>query len=175
MSRAGPGKRLIRYFSRWTRYWKKTERKWNACGKKLHRNVFMMQRPLPIILEKNPKARYDRDELRKIAKFEVDEIHIIDERGEIVSGTHPRYYGYNFDSGEQIRFFKPMLNDKGMKMVQGIKPNTAENKLMQYSAMWNSTGEFIVEVGFEPVNVSKVTAKNELPYIFSQLCVNPDK
>lgn len=127
------------------------------------------------ILEKNPKARYDRDELRKIAKFEVDEIHIIDERGEIVSGTHPRYYGYNFDSGEQIRFFKPMLNDKGMKMVQGIKPNTAENKLMQYSAMWNSTGEFIVEVGFEPVNVSKVTAKNELPYIFSQLCVNPDK
>ena len=74
-----------------------------------------------------------------------------------------------------MRFFKPMLNDKGMKMVQGIKTNTAENKLMQYSAVWNSTGEFIVEVGFEPVNVSKVTAKNELPYIFSQLCVNPDK
>ena len=31
-----------------------------------------------------------------------------------------------------------------------------------------------MQVGIEPVNVSKVTEKNELPYIFSQLCVNPD-
>lgn len=127
------------------------------------------------ILEKNTRARYDRDELRKIAEFmEVDEIHIIDARGEIISGTHPKYYGYNFDSGEQMNFFKPMLTNKSLRMVQDIEPNTAEHKLMQYSAMWNSSGDFIVEVGIEPVNVSKVTKKNELPYIFSQLCVNPD-
>ena len=106
--------------------------------------------------------------------MEVDEIHIIDAAGEIVSGTHPQYYGYSFDSGEQMNYFKPMLKDKSLKMVQDIEPNTAEHKLMQYSAMWNSTGEFIVEAGIEPVNVSKVTEKNELPYIFSQLCVNPD-
>lgn len=127
------------------------------------------------ILEKNTGARNDLYELRKIAEFmEVDEIHIIDAAGEIVSGTHPQYYGYSFDSGEQMNYFKPMLKDKSLKMVQDIEPNTAEHKLMQYSAMWNSTGEFIVEAGIEPVNVSKVTEKNELPYIFSQLCVNPD-
>ena len=98
----------------------------------------------------------------------------LDAAGEIVSGTHPQYYGYSFDSGKQMNYFKPMLKDKSLKMVQDIEPNTAEHKLMQYSAMWNSTGEFIVEAGIEPVNVSKVTEKNELPYIFSQLCVNPD-
>lgn len=127
------------------------------------------------ILEKNTGVGNDLYELCKIAEFmEVDEIHIIDAAGEIVSGTHPQYYGYSFDSGKQMNYFKPMLKDKSMKMVQDIEPNTAEHKLMQYSAMWNSTGEFIVEVGIEPVNVSKVTEKNELPYIFSQLCVNPD-
>ena len=127
------------------------------------------------ILEKNTGVGNDRYELRKIAEFmEVDEIHIIDAAGEIVSGTHPQYYGYSFDSGKQMNYFKPMLKDKSLKMVQDIEPNTAEHKLMQYSAMWNSTGEFIVQVGIEPVNVSKVTEKNELPYIFSQLCVNPD-
>ena len=73
-----------------------------------------------------------------------------------------------------MNYFKPMHKDKSLKMVQDIEPNKAEHKLMQYSAMWNSTGEFIVEAGIEPVNVSKVTEKNELPYIFSQLCVNPD-
>ena len=127
------------------------------------------------ILEKNTGVGNDLYELRKIAEFmEVDEIHIIDAAGEIVSGTHPKYYGYSFDSGKQMNYFKPMLKDKSLKMVQDIEPNTAEHKLMQYSAMWNSTGEFIVQVGIEPVNVSKVTEKNELPYIFSQLCVNPD-
>ena len=46
------------------------------------------------ILEKNTGARNDLYELRKIAEFmEVDEIHIIDAAGEIVSGTHPQYYG----------------------------------------------------------------------------------
>ena len=54
-----------------------------------------------------------------------------------VSGTHPQYYGYSFDSGEQMNYFKPMLKDKSLKMVQDIEPNTAEHKLMQYSAMWN--------------------------------------
>lgn len=104
------------------------------------------------ILEKNTGARNDLYELRKIAEFmEVDEIHIIDAAGEIVSGTHPQYYGYSFDSGEQMNYFKPMLKDKSLKMVQDIEPNTAEHKLMQYSAMWNSTGEFIVEAGIEPV------------------------
>lgn len=127
------------------------------------------------ILEKNTGVGNDLYELRKIAEFmEVDEIHIIDAAGEIVSGTHPQYYGYSFDSGKQMNYFKPMLKDKSLKMVQDIEPNTAEHKLMQYSAMWNSTGEFIVQVGIEPVNVSKVTEKNELPYIFSQLCVNPN-
>ena len=43
-----------------------------------------------------------------------------------------------FDSGEQMNYFKPMLKDKSLKMVQDIEPNTAEHKLMQYSAMWNS-------------------------------------
>lgn len=98
--------------------------------------------------------------------MEVDEIHIIDAAGEIVSGTHPQYYGYSFDSGEQMNYFKPMLKDKSLKMVQDIEPNTAEHKLMQYSAMWNSTGEFIVEAGIEPVNVSKVTEKNDCLIFF---------
>mgnify|MGYP006892995822 CR=1 FL=1 len=55
-------------------------------------------------------------------------------------------------------------------MVQDIEPNTAEHKLMQYSAMWNSTGEFIVEAGIEPVNVSKVTEKMNCLIFFPALC-----
>ena len=59
-------------------------------------------------------------------------------------------------------------------LVQDIKENTAEAKLMQYSAVWSDSGEFIVQIGMNPVNVLKVTEKNELSYIFSLFRVNPN-
>ena len=126
------------------------------------------------IIEGDPEALYSLDKLREIAKeVEMDEIHIFDKNGEIFTGTEPKYYGYTVYSGEQIGFFKPMLNDKSLKLVQDITENTAEGKLMQYSAVWSKSGEFIVQVGMNPVNVIKATEKNELSYIFSLFRVNP--
>ena len=127
------------------------------------------------ILESDPDAINNLYELKRIAKsVEIDEIHIFDETGKIYAGTHPKYYNLTFDSGEQIMFFKPMLKDKSLKLVQDITPNTAESKPMQYSAVWSGNGEFIVQIGMEPVNVMKVTEKNELSYIFSLFRVSPD-
>ena len=127
------------------------------------------------IIEDNPSVLSDVEKLREIAELiEVDEIHIFDKTGRIYAGTHPEYYNYTFDSGEQMRFFKPMLTDKSLHLVQEITPNTAEKKLMQYSALWSRSGSFIVQVGMEPVNVMKVTEKNQLSYLFSLFRVNPD-
>lgn len=127
------------------------------------------------IIEGDPNAMNDVDELKEIAvSVEVDEIHIFDKTGRIFAGTHPKYFNYTFDSGEQMRFFKPMLKDKSLKLVQDITPNTAENKPMQYSALWSRNKKFIVQVGMEPVNVAKVTEKNEMSYIFSLFRVNPE-
>ena len=127
------------------------------------------------MIESNPSVLNSVEELKKIAALmEVDEIHIFDTTGRIYAGTHPEYYDFTFDSGEQMQFFKPMLTDKSLRLVQEITPNTAEAKLMQYSALWSQDEKFIVQVGMEPVNVMKVTEKNELSYIFSLFRVNPD-
>ena len=127
-------------------------------------------RMVAYILEHNPEARDDVEELRKIAAdVEVDEIHIFDTDGVIIGGTHPEYLGYSFDSGEQIGFFKPLLTDKSLELVQETTPDTAEGKLVQYSALWNEDGSFIVQVGMKPSNVLRATKKNELSYIFSLL------
>ncbi len=125
------------------------------------------------IIEHSPHTLENVEDFRGIAELiEVDEIHIFDKTGKIVKGTHPEYWGFTFDSGEQIGFFKPMLKDKSLRLCQDIAPNTAEGKQMQYSALWSENGEFIVQVGMEPVNVMRVTEKNELSYIFSLLRVN---
>ncbi len=106
-------------------------------------------------------------------KLQVDEIHIFDETGRIFTGTHPQYYNFTFDSGAQMRFFKPMLNDKSLRLCQEITPNTAEGKLVQYSALWSADEKYIVQVGMYPDAVLEVTEKSELSYIFSLLKGNP--
>ena len=125
------------------------------------------------MLQNNPAARESTEELKRIAELmEVDEIHIFDESGRIFAGTHPEYFDYTFDSGEQMQFFKPMLEDKSLKLVQEVTPNTAEGKMMQYSALWSKDGHFIVQVGMAPVRLMKATEKNELSYIFSLLRID---
>ena len=127
-------------------------------------------RTVAYILEYNPEARYDRNELYKIAdSVEVDEIHIFNTEGVIVGGTHPVYYGMSFDSGEQIGFFKPLLTDKSLELVQEVTPNTAQEIPVQYSALWSEDKSFIVQVGMYPETVLRTTEKNELSYIFSLL------
>ena len=127
------------------------------------------------IIENSPEVLNDVNELKEIAvSMEIDEIHIFDTTGRIYAGTHPQYYDFTFDSGEQMMFFKPMLEDRSLKLVQDITPNTADDKPMQYSAVWSENNSFIVQVGMEPVNALKAMEKNELSYIFSLFRVNHD-
>ncbi len=126
------------------------------------------------IIDLDPSILGNIEEFRLLArKMQVDEIHIFDNTGRIFTGTHPEYFNFTFDSGAQMNFFKPMLSDKSLRLCQDITPNTAEKKLVQYSALWNESGEYIVQVGMYPEAVLETTEKNELSYIFSLLKGNP--
>ena len=122
------------------------------------------------ILSENPAIMDNVEELNKIAGFmQIDEIHIFDETGTIVKGSVPKYFGYSVYDGEQIGFFKQMLTDKSMRLCQETMPNTAEEKEMQYAAVWSEDGSFFVQVGITPYRLLEVIRKNQLSYIFSLL------
>lgn len=125
------------------------------------------------IIESSPEALESIDELKRIAEFtNVDEIHLFNEAGVIFNGTHPEYYNMSVYDGEQIGFFRQMLDDKSIKLVQELTPNTSNGSMIQYSAVWSRNGKFFVQVGMKQESVMKVTSKNELSYIFSLLRVN---
>ena len=61
------------------------------------------------IIQHNPQIVGNLPEMKKVASLQqVDELHILNEKGEIYSGTTPQYYGFNFESGEQMRYFLPL-------------------------------------------------------------------
>lgn len=110
----------------------------------------------------------DPEEMRRLARIiQVDELHLFNSDGDIIAGSEPKYFGLNFNSGSQMRFFLPMLNDKNLKLCQDITPNTAEGKHMQYAAVWCLEKPYIVQIGMEPKHIVKALQQNSLSYIFS--------
>lgn len=122
------------------------------------------------ILQHHPEKIEDYEELQKIAELmDIDEIHIFDKEGVIYSGTVPTYYGLSMYDGEQIGYFRPMLEDTNLSLCQDMTPNTASQENMQYAAIWTEDKSSIVQIGLKPVRVMDFTKKNELSYIFSLL------
>ncbi len=118
----------------------------------------------------NKEALYDINITRELAeRLEVDEIHYFTPEGKIFAGTHPEYFGLSFDSGEQIGFFKPMLQDKSLKLCQDIAPNTAMQKEMQYAAVWMEDGSGIVQIGMEPRHIQQKIKENSLQNIVDKM------
>ena len=136
----------------------------------LKEDYIVRAKAVAYIINAKPDAETDVDELKKIADLmSVDEIHIFDSTGKIYSGTIPKYYGKSFDSGEQIGYFKPMLEDKTLTMCQDVTPNTSEGKKMMYAITWDETGTRMVQVGIEPVRLLNEVKQNEISSIVENM------
>lgn len=124
------------------------------------------------IVDAKPQVENDAEELQKIAKLmSVDEIHLFDETGCITSGSVPKYFGYSFDSGTQMSYFKPMLTDKSLTMCQDVTPNTSEGKAMMYAITWNEAGTMMVQVGLKPQRLLDELKQNEISTVVSDMPV----
>ena len=122
------------------------------------------------ILDYNPAAEKSVAELEKISEMvQIDEIHLFDTSGKIIGGNIPKYYGYSFDSGEQMAYFKPMLTDKRKQMCQDPTPNTAESKMMMYAIIWRNDGSGMLQIGIEPVRLLEYLRSNEIKLIIDNM------
>lgn len=122
------------------------------------------------ILDAKPEVENDLNELKKIAAFmSVDEIHLFDENGVIYGGTIPKYYGYSFDSGDQMAYFTPMLQDKDLTMCQDVMPNTSEGRSMMYAITWNNAGTKMIQVGIEPKRLIDEMNQNQISAVISNM------
>jgi diguanylate cyclase (GGDEF)-like protein len=148
------------------------EKNENELMETLKEDYIIRAQTVSYLLDSKPEAEKDVSELQKIAgMMQIDEIHLFNKKGKIYSGTEPKYYGYSFDSGEQMAYFKPMLKDKSLTMCQDVTPNTAEGKSMMYAITWNATGDKMIQVGIEPVRLLEELRSNEITEVVANMPV----
>ena len=140
--------------------------------KSLKDDYIVRAKAISYIVDAKPEVEYDVDELQKIAGLmSVDEIHFIDDTGTIYSGSLPKYFGYSFDSGEQMVFFKQMLNNYDLTLCQDVTPNTAEAKEMMYAITWNESKTHMVQVGITPKRLLKELKQNQISNVVADMPV----
>ena len=140
--------------------------------KSLKDDYIVRAKAISYIVDAKPEVEYDVDELQKIAGLmSVDEIHLIDDTGTIYSGSLPKYFGYSFDSGEQMAFFKQMLNNYDLTLCQDVTPNTAEAKEMMYAITWNEAKTHMVQVGITPKRLLKELKRNQISNVVADMPV----
>ena len=64
--------------------------------------------------------------------LQVEELHVIDDKGIITHSTVDEYVGFDMGSGEQSAAFLELLDKPDEVMVQEPQQNAAAGILMQY-------------------------------------------
>ena len=123
------------------------------------------------VIDLQPEMLDDVEELQNLVSLlNVDEIHVIDENGIIISSSVTKYLGLDFHDGEQtVEFLKLLEDEEGTAyLIQKEQPNTAEQKMMKYVGVTRKGIHGIVQVGITPVRLEEAQARNTYRYIFNR-------
>ena len=114
-------------------------------------------------------SSYDLESLAEVADLlRLDELHVLDAGGTIISGTVPAYYGASLADIKQMQDLLPILEDKSLVLSQTADVSSSE---IWYTAAWQENGEYLILIGLSLNQLSTVKSANDLSNIFSMLPV----
>lgn len=122
------------------------------------------------VLERQREMYLDVEELQYLADLlNVDEIHVIDENGIIVSASVAQYIGIDMAEHPQTREFLALLEGgEDAFLIQEPRPNAAEGVIRQYVGVARRDQKGIVQVGFKPTRKLEAESRNTYEYIFAK-------
>lgn len=113
-------------------------------------------RSLARIIEINPEILNSHPELENLRRLlEVDEIHISDQHGILISGTKKDYIGYDYVSDKQSAAFLPAIKDKRFELAQDPQPKGINKEMFQYVGVARRDSDGIVQIGYVPERLAR--------------------
>ncbi len=116
------------------------------------------------ILAENRSIAEDKKKLEEIkVRLQVNELHIIDEKGIITSSTIDDYVGFDMKSGEQSNAFMVIVDDPAIEIAQEPQVNVAEGVVMQYIGVARKDAKGLV--GVRPEVLEKTLASTQVDVV----------
>ncbi len=132
----------------------------------LGENNLAKARAFADLLARDPSIIGNREELDQIKeRLMVNELHIIDEEGIIISSDIESYIGFDMKSGEQSNAFMVIIQDPSIEIVQEPQVNVAEGIVMQYIGVARKDAKGLVQVGVRPEVLERTLANTTLDVV----------
>ncbi|MCT4661938.1 MAG: methyl-accepting chemotaxis protein [Tissierellales bacterium] len=127
--------------------------------KALDKKHINIARAVAEILE-NDKSQLETEKMISLAKaLDVDEIHVVDENGILVSGNIPGFFGFDFNTTEQTKPFLKLINQSDGKLAQEASVRGTDQQLFQYIGVSRIDAKGVVQIGISPKAISDITSK----------------
>ena len=123
------------------------------------------------VLDRQEEVSMDVGQMQYLADLlNVDELHIIDENGIIVSSSVSKYVNFDMGAHDQTQPFLDLIGrgDEDAYLIQEARPNAAESKIMQYIGVSRKELPGVIQVGFTPTRQMEAQSRNTYDYIFSK-------
>lgn len=122
------------------------------------------------MLAVEPSIANDKNKLNNIKeRLQVNELHIIDEKGIITSSTIDSYVGFDMTSGEQSNAFMVIVDDPSIEIAQEPQVNVAEGVVMQYIGVARSDAKGLVQVGVRPEVLENMLASTDIDKVMKDI------
>lgn len=137
----------------------------------LDEDYLIRARAAAYVVDQQKDVSMDVSKMQYLAQLlNVDELHVIDENGIIVSASVSEYVGIDMADHEQTRPFLELLDseDEDAYLIQEPQPNAAAGIIRQYVGVARKSQKGIVQVGFEPKRQLEAQSRNTYDYMFSR-------
>ncbi len=122
------------------------------------------------MLAQDPSIVGDLDKLDKITqRLMVNELHVIDEDGIIISSNFEDYVGFDMKSGEQSNAFMVIVEDPSIEIVQEPQVNASKGIVMQYIGVARTDAKGVVQVGVHPEVLEEMLTGTEISTVLKDM------
>jgi methyl-accepting chemotaxis protein len=101
-------------------------------------------------IDANPEILNLSDMSALAESIDVDEIHVMDRNGVLVSGNIEGFYGFDFNTSEQTLPFLDLIGKADGRLAQTPSPRGTDEVLFQYIGVSRIDEPGIVQIGLEP-------------------------
>jgi len=133
------------------------------------KNYLRITRAVSFIIQQNPSI-LSTENMTALAKtINVDELHVTDEKGVLLWGNVPGFFGFDFNTSDQTKPFIPMLNDKSLEIAQDPSERGVDKVLFQYISVPRRDKAGIVQIGVAPTELQTLIESSDINKLISTI------
>lgn len=120
------------------------------------------------LIAMKPSIINDKKQMEQIKEdLQVEELHVIDDKGIITHSTVDEYVGFDMGSGEQSAVFLELIDKPDEVIVQEPQQNAAKGILMQYVGVSRRDAKGLVQVGIRPEILEEMLSSTAIDVVLN--------